>query len=193
MPGQDPEFWHPADVPRVGRRGRPKVNVRRLLEDYPAPNPQPTLCRLWQGAVDSDGYGLLTANNRPRVRQRAHRWVWEMVHGPIPAHLADKIVIRHLCDNPPCFRLDHLEPGTVADNVRDAQLRGHLGPARSMPPSVVVAIWERHTAGESYPRIAVDYPQWSLATIKRVKDYIDDARQVVRASGSDEDDERGGG
>jgi hypothetical protein len=171
------------------------VHVRRLLEDYPPPNPQPTLCRIWQGAVDQDGYGVLTANHKGKtVKKRAHRWVWEMVHGPIPADLADKIVIRHLCDNPPCFRLDHLEPGTVADNVRDAQQRGHLGQARSVPPSMVVEIWERHEAGESYRKIAADYPEWSLATIKRAGlRYIDDARQIVQPAGSGQDDERGSG
>jgi hypothetical protein len=181
MPGQDIEFWHPAGVPRVGRVGRPKVHVRRLLEDYPPPNPQPTLCRIWQGAVDSDGYGTLTANHKGKVvKKRVHRWVWEMVNGPIRD---PELVVRHRCDNPPCFRLDHLELGLQRDNVRDAQLRNHLGQPYSMPPSMVVAIWERHEAGESYPQIHRDFPEWSLATIKRTKDYIDDARAIVRATG----------
>jgi len=28
-------------------------------------------------------------------------------------------VVMHLCDNPPCFRYDHLRVGTTADNTAD--------------------------------------------------------------------------
>lgn len=51
-----------------------------------------------------------------------HRVAWELANGPIPAGL----VIRHKCDNPPCVNVDHLELGTVADNVRDRDQRGRL-------------------------------------------------------------------
>ena len=40
--------------------------------------------------------------------QLLHRWVWEQVNGPIPPGM----VVMHRCDNPPCFRLDHLMLGT---------------------------------------------------------------------------------
>lgn len=166
---RDPEFWFPANEKRVGRVGRPKVRVTRRLEDFPPPNPQPTPCRLWQGAIDQDGYGILS-NHQDRVRWRAHRWIWVQKFGPIP----DGLVVRHKCDNRLCYRTSHLELGTVADNVDDARQRGHLGPARKLPPSAVREIWRRHEAGESYPKIATDYPEFSLATIKRVKDYIHD-------------------
>jgi len=150
--------------------GRPVVHVKRTLADYPPPTPQPTLCRLWQGAVDRDGYGVFTRKHQgdKRLYKRVHRWVWEQAMGPIP----EGLVVRHRCDNRVCFRLDHLELGTVADNNRDAQERNHLGPIRAMPPSIVREIWFRHEAGESYRKIAPDYPEYSLATIKRVKDYI---------------------
>jgi len=55
-----------------------------------------------------------------RNQQFLHRWVWEQVNGPIPPGF----VIRHKCDNRPCFRYDHLELGTVADNARDTVERG---------------------------------------------------------------------
>jgi hypothetical protein len=155
--------------------GRPKTKVVRLLEDYPPGNPQKSLCRIWQGAVDQNGYGVLTTHHDNK-RRRVHRWIWEAKHGPIPPGM----VVRHKCDNPYCYRLSHLELGTVADNNRDAQERGHLGQVRCMPPSMVIAIWERHEAGESYRKIAADYPDFSLATVKRVKDYIDDARATVQ-------------
>jgi len=39
----------------------------------------------------------------------------EQVHGPI----AEGMVVMHLCDNPPCYRYDHLRIGTVAENNAD--------------------------------------------------------------------------
>lgn len=62
----------------------------------------------------------------PRIKRRKenvvmlHRWVYMQKHGPIPRGL----VVRHKCDNPPCINVDHLELGTLADNVRDRDERG---------------------------------------------------------------------
>ena len=150
---------------------RPKVSVRRTLRDYPTPTPQPTPCRLWQGPVDRDGYGVLMdspkPNGVPHRKKRAHRWVWEKVNGEIPRELARVIVIRHKCDNRLCFRLSHLEPGTVAENNRDAAERGHLGPPRLLAPSEVEAIFARRQLGEAYNSIHADYQHVSLNTLKR--------------------------
>lgn len=167
----DIEYWRPSHEPGPGKVGRPKVRVERTLENYPAPTPQPTPCRLWQGAIDRYGYGTMADTRRGHGHKKyAHRWVWEAVHGPIPAGL----VIRHKCDNPPCIRLSHLEIGTVADNNWDASERDHLGPVRAIPPSEVRAIMARKEAGEIWTSIHADYPQYSLATVKRAKDYIHD-------------------
>ena len=55
----------------------------------------------------------------------AHRVSYILAKGPIPFGL----VICHQCDNPPCVRPDHLEPGTIGENVRQAHERGLiLGP-----------------------------------------------------------------
>lgn len=168
----DPEYWQPT---REFRGGRPAIQVIRRVADYPAPTPQPTPCRLWQGAIDRDGYGCLSGRGKGNsanhhTRLRAHRWVWEAANGPIPAGL----VIRHKCDNRLCIRLSHLELGTVADNNRDASERGHLGPSRVIPPSEVEAIMIRKNSGEIWTEIHKDYPQYSLATLKRAKDYLKD-------------------
>jgi DNA invertase Pin-like site-specific DNA recombinase len=36
------------------------------------------------------------------------------------------MVVMHLCDNPPCVRLDHLRLGTHAENTKMAGERGQL-------------------------------------------------------------------
>lgn len=158
--------------------GRPRVYVKRTNADYPAPTPVPegTLCRLWQGAIDRDGYGVLTDNaptrgnsgrsdkTYPHRKRRAHRWVWEMANGPIPSGL----VVRHRCDNRLCFRLSHLELGTVAENNADAAERKHAGATLHLSPSQLEMIRELHALGWTYQRIKEErLPDWALATIKR--------------------------
>lgn len=45
----------------------------------------------------------------------------EMVLGP---EALEGKVVRHTCDNPPCFLYEHLVLGTVADNNSDRVARG---------------------------------------------------------------------
>jgi len=47
------------------------------------------------------------------------RYLYEAKFGQLPRN----IEIRHKCDNPLCINLEHLEPGTHADNMRDMVLR----------------------------------------------------------------------
>jgi|GEM_PF-856147 len=142
-----------------GVGGRPKVHFERRLEDYPPPTPQPTRCRLWQGAVDRDGYGIINVTVCDMVkshgRKRAHRWVWEAVYGP----LIPELVVRHKCDNRPCFRLSHLEIGTVADNNRDTVERNHAGAPWKVSPSQVERIRAEREAGMSYGEIWRGWPE----------------------------------
>lgn len=52
-----------------------------------------------------------------------HRLAWESVHGPIPPGL----FILHMCDNPPCYNVEHLRVGTQKDNIADAISKGRMG------------------------------------------------------------------
>lgn len=86
-----------------------------------------TPCVEHSGARDKDGYGMryigrTTSKNGKRrpAYARAHRHAWEAANGPIPSGL----VVMHICDNPPCVNLDHLQLGTVAENNHDRSLKG---------------------------------------------------------------------
>lgn len=68
-------------------------------------------CRIWTGAKNDKGYGLINVNG---VRVYTHRLAYELFVGPIP----DGLVIDHLCRNPPCCNPSHLEPVTGAENTR---------------------------------------------------------------------------
>ena len=84
-----------------------------------------TSCREWQGYRTPLGYGYRTL---VRFKSRfLHRQIMEMVYG----HEAlEGKVVRHICDNPPCFRFDHLRIGTTQDNVDDKMAKGRWNNGR---------------------------------------------------------------
>lgn len=76
-------------------------------------------CWEWTGCRDESGYGFVGKNGR------THRVAYEAVYGPIP----DEMCVLHHCDNPPCWRPDHLFLGDRDDNAKDrvAKDRGRRG------------------------------------------------------------------
>jgi hypothetical protein len=73
-------------------------------------------CWLWIGAENGRGYGRFSIDGRLVY---AHRWSYEMNAGPIPAGL----VVDHLCREPRCVRVEHLELVPQGENTA----RGPLG------------------------------------------------------------------
>jgi HNH endonuclease len=73
-------------------------------------------CWFWFGAHHVLGYGQIQRGRRGQGSAQAHRVVYELVIGAIPAGLE----LDHLCRQPSCVRPDHLEPVTPAENKRRA-------------------------------------------------------------------------
>lgn len=66
-------------------------------------------CWLWKRALTKKGYANKRVGNK--VRQ-AHRWVYEMLVGPIP----DGLQIDHLCGIRNCVNPDHLRAVSPEEN-----------------------------------------------------------------------------
>ena len=74
-------------------------------------------CLNWLGAKTKAGYGEMTIGSRTDGSQTtvyAHRFVYELLIGPIPEGLE----IDHLCRNRPCVNVLHMEPVTTRENGR---------------------------------------------------------------------------
>lgn len=69
-------------------------------------------CLEWTDEPNSGGYGSLRVEG---VKVLAHRYSYEMYHGPIP----DGHEVHHKCLNRICVNPDHLETKTISDHRRE--------------------------------------------------------------------------
>lgn len=78
-------------------------------------------CWLWMGYT-KNGYGCLTVHDRHTY---IHVFSFNFFNGELP----EDSEVRHSCDIRPCWRPEHLLPGTHMENMHDAIAR-----ARNSPP-----------------------------------------------------------
>lgn len=94
-----------------------KPPFQRLLANYSVIDA--TGCWQWTGHRFRNGYGCIKAFGR---MASAHRLSYELHKGPVP----DGKEILHSCDNRLCINPDHLRPGTHAENMQEAKIRGRM-------------------------------------------------------------------
>lgn len=84
-----------------------------------------TDCWEWQGTINyvkrtPRGYGV-SYNPKTQKTILAHRKSWQLHNKrEIPAGM----VVMHKCDNTLCYNPEHLQLGTIRDNVRDMIAKG---------------------------------------------------------------------
>jgi HNH endonuclease len=96
----------------------PERTLQERFEQFVSPEPN-TGCWLWTGGYSANGYGRFN-------QTQAHRFSWELVHGPIP----DGLQACHKCDVRACVNPEHIFIGTQSDNLRDMVQKGRDNPRR---------------------------------------------------------------
>ena len=107
-------------------------------------------CWRWKGA-----WGGRAREKRPYYmaggkRTFAYRWVWELVHGPIP----DGMIVLHSCDNGGwpigCCNPDHMHLGSHQQNMDEMTDRERHG----LPRTAVTAIRRLLEQGDTQQSVA---------------------------------------
>ena len=121
-------------------------------------------CWLWMAGCFSHGYGAFAfQNKRPGL---AHRFSYELHHGPIPRGR----VVMHTCDTPRCVNPDHLRLGTQSQNIWDSVNKGRWSSEarkRAADANRRVLVWadgklpEEHESYRPCFRISDNDPQAS--------------------------------
>lgn len=73
-------------------------------------------CWLWQGSLDSYGYGKFKLGTKTL---KAHRYSYELYKNAFDS----KFHVLHKCDVPACVNPDHLFLGTNRDHVADRKAK----------------------------------------------------------------------
>jgi hypothetical protein len=78
-----------------------------------------TKCWNWNGRKTKAGYGQTGPHGHHLY---VHRASYAMFNGPI----SEGMDVCHKCDNPSCYRPEHLFLGTARDNLRDCSAKGRM-------------------------------------------------------------------
>lgn len=96
-------------------------------------------CWGWKAQKRWDGYGRFRNKQMgdanaayPYKAVFAHRFSYELHHGPIPAGMS----VMHTCDRPECTNPKHLRLGSHAENMRDMRVKGR-GKGSKLTPELV--------------------------------------------------------
>jgi hypothetical protein len=107
-------FWGSDAIMPTGK----KNTIEKFWSLVPVDDPDKSICTIWRGNFDSDGYADFP--NSLEMSRRVARAIWEMKYGPIPKGM----YICHTCDNPSCIRLSHLFLDTPKSNMKDMAIKG---------------------------------------------------------------------
>jgi hypothetical protein len=126
----------------------------------------PTECWLWQGGIQSAGYGVFRGH-------LAHRIAFQLSTGTDPGDL----FVCHHCDNPPCCNPAHLFLGTVQDNSDDMKAKDRQNKARGEDSSRAILTETDVVAIRNSPlthrQLAIQYgvSQSAIAHARQAKNW----------------------
>jgi hypothetical protein len=118
----------------------------------------PDACWPWTAGTHDFGYGKLATGEGDK-HVYAHRFSYELHHGPIPEGMA----ICHNCptgDNPLCCNPRHLFLGTQGDNMRDMTAKGRRRAASGEDQRNAILTWDKVREMRA-DWAAGKYPSWA--------------------------------
>jgi hypothetical protein len=133
----------------------PRDPLARLLENVKVSDAG---CHEWQGALTSNGYGIMNIRGRTF---RTHRLAWELQCGPLEP---DDCVL-HRCDNRLCANIEHLFLGDRLANNRDAIAKGRrVDKPRILTPEQIGKAKGMEAGGMPVRQIAsvLDVSDWTV-------------------------------
>lgn len=110
--------------------------------------PAPNGCWEWTSYLSAGRYGSFKVNGKD---VKAHRWIFEQLHGCIP----EGMVVCHSCDNGKCVNPSHLWLGTQRDNVNDCIAKGRAYHPKGFKKTTGILYGDKNpsrTHPESRPR-----------------------------------------
>lgn len=102
---------------KYGRLTLPTVEDRFFGKVYASDDG----CWIWTAYLNEAGYGQFGDQGRVHL---AHRWAWVHLRGDLPPDLT----LDHLCRTPSCVNPWHMEPVSLAENIRRAATVRNYGP-----------------------------------------------------------------
>lgn len=126
-------------------------------------------CFIYPGHIGKAGYGL---DYDPRTQKTilAHRFAYELTHGPIP----EGMVIAHICNQKACVNPAHLKAITQSENVKQAYEDGLAkGPKKLTEIQVkeIIALLNTHNTTQRSIAIMYGVDQKTIWNIAHGKFY----------------------
>lgn len=128
----------PLKITDGGEAGRKKILERTITNEKG--------CWIWQGAINSRGYGNLAIYNQSTT---AHRLSYHVFNGN-----ADQLYVCHKCDVKICVNPDHLFLGTESDNLNDCYVKDRRGKLSRLE---IADILDKINLGKSVKEISSEY------------------------------------